>query len=113
MAVDGVDIVYGGVPSVTRTVESAEKNAVHDRLSAEGEGSSEFLSRREEYPDRTHRFGRDQYDWARAGGRMCRKGFARRDNDEAVGEQDSVQRGIPSRISRGRMDFADHWRVTE
>jgi len=40
VAVDGVDIMHGGVPSVTRTVEIAEKDAVPDRLSAEGEGSS-------------------------------------------------------------------------
>lgn len=33
VAVDGVDIMYGGDPSVTRTVVGAEKDCGHDRLS--------------------------------------------------------------------------------
>lgn len=36
MAVDGVDIVHGGVPSVTRTVEGVEMDCGHDRLSGGG-----------------------------------------------------------------------------
>lgn len=61
MAVDGVVIVYGGVPSVTRTVEGVGRSVVHDRMDDGGSEGALFFSR--ERSGRTHRSSEIRGDW--------------------------------------------------